>query len=142
MLFLEFSCDFSDVVVSPIIAIYGEITTTKTCVVSPHGDWVHVTVSVENRNTSYVIGKYYSNRTFEEPAFLERFNASISSTDSEIVVYLSLDLLAPTTDMCSWDGTFTFSCSITMNDTISTRVYNGSQVFITGKYTTNCLCLM
>lgn len=128
--------------VSPIIAIYGETTTTKTCVISPRGNWVHVTVTVENQGTPYVIRKYHSNRTFEEPTSLERFNASISSTDSEIVVYLSLDLQAPTTDMCSWDGTFTFSCSITMNDTISTRVYNGSQFFITGKYTTNCLCLM
>eukprot|EP00105_Crassostrea_gigas_P021543 XP_011440712.1 PREDICTED: uncharacterized protein LOC105337610 isoform X1 [Crassostrea gigas] len=126
------SAEYSaDVVVSPIIAIYGEITTTETCVVSPHGDWVHVTVSVENRDTSYVIGKFHSNRTFGEPASLDRFNASISSTNTEIVVYLSLDLQAPTTDMCLWDGIFTFSCSITMNDTIPTRVYNGSQIFIT-----------
>nr|XP_034330434.1 uncharacterized protein LOC105324798 isoform X7 [Crassostrea gigas] len=121
----------ADVVVSPMIAIYGETTTTKTCVVSPRGNWVHITVTVENQGISYPIRKYHSNKTFEEPASLERFNASISSTDTEIVVYLSLDLQAPTTDMCSWDGKYTFSCSITMNDTIHTRVYNGSQIFLT-----------
>ncbi|XP_065924174.1 uncharacterized protein [Magallana gigas] len=121
----------ADVVVSPMIAIYGETTTTKTCVVSPRGNWVHITVTVENQGISYTIRKYHSNKTFEEPASLERFNASISSTDTEIVVYLSLDLQAPTTDMCSWDGKYTFSCSITMNDTIHTRVYNGSQIFLT-----------
>lgn len=121
--------------VSPIIAIYGETTATKTCVISPRGNWVHVTVTVENQGTPYVIGKYHSNKTFEEPASLERFNASISSTDTEVVVYLLLDLQAPTTDMCSWDGKYTFSCSITMNDTIPTRVYNGSQILITGTCT-------
>ncbi|XP_052702942.1 serine-rich adhesin for platelets-like isoform X3 [Crassostrea angulata] len=121
----------AEIVVSPMIAIYGETTTTKTCVVSPRGNWVHITVTVENQGISYPIRKYHSNKTFEEPASLERFNASISSSDTEIVVYLSLDLQAPTTDMCSWDGKYTFSCSITMNDTIPTRVYNGSQIFLT-----------
>lgn len=132
---IGFDCVFSDVVFSPMIAIYGETTTTKTCVVSPRGDWFHVTVTVENQGISYVIGKYYSNKSFEEPTSLERFNASISSTDTEIVVYLTMDLQAPTTDMCSWNRKYTFLCSITMNDSITTRVYNGSRISITGKYT-------
>nr|XP_034330440.1 uncharacterized protein LOC105341314 [Crassostrea gigas] len=121
----------ADVVVSPMIAIYGETTTTKTCVVSPHGDWVHVTVTVENQGTSYVIGKYHSDNSFKEPAALERLSASISSTNTDIEVYLSLDLQAPTTDMCSWNRKYKFLCSITMNDSISTRVYKGSQIYIT-----------
>ncbi|XP_065925082.1 uncharacterized protein [Magallana gigas] len=121
----------ADVVVSPMIAIYGETTTTKTCVVSPHGDWVHVTVTVENQGTSYVIGKYHSDNSFKEPVALERLSASISSTNTDIELYLSLDLQAPTTDMCSWNRKYTFLCSITMNDSISTRVYKGSQIYIT-----------
>ncbi|XP_065925083.1 uncharacterized protein [Magallana gigas] len=121
----------ADIVVSPMIGIYGETTTAKTCVVFTRRDWVHVTVTVENQGTSYVIGKYHRNKTFEEPASLKRFNASISSTDTEIVVYLSLDLQAPTTDMCSWNQKYKFLCSITMDDSISTQVYNGSWISIT-----------
>lgn len=132
---IGFDCAFSDVVVSPMIAIHGETTTTNTCVVSPCGDWVHVTVTVENQGISCVIGKYYSNKSFEEPTSFERLNANISSTDTEIVVYLTLDLKAPTTDMCSRNRKYTFLCSFTMNDSISTRVYNGSQISINGMYT-------
>lgn len=132
---IGFHCAFSDVVVSPVIAIYGETSTTKTCVVSPRGNWDHLTVTVENQGIPYVIRKYYSNKSFEEPTSLERFNTSISSTDTAIVVYLTLDLQAPTTNMCSWNGIYTFLCSITMNDSISTRVYNVSQILITSTYT-------
>lgn len=129
--------NLSDVVVSPVIAIYGETATAEVCAVTPHGDWLYATLTVEYQNTQYVIGKFHSNSSLEEPASLDRFNISMFSKNMDIVVHLTLNLQTLTTDTCSLDGKYTFTCSITMNDTMQTLESNGSQIFITGTHIYN-----
>lgn len=124
--------NLSDVKVYPVIAIFGETATTEVCAFTPHGDWLYATLTVEYQNTQYVIGKFHSNNSLEEPDSLERFNISMSNKNMDIVVHLTLNIQTPTTDTCSMDGKYTFTCSITMNDTMQTLESNGSQILMTG----------
>lgn len=127
----------SDVMVYPVKAIIGEVTTADTCVISPDGDWTQANVTVTSGGRSYVLGKFKPNEQFERPDSLDRFNVSISKSDNKIVVSLILNLTAPTSEVCSWDGSYTVSCSILMNDTTQTKASNGTEIFLTGKYQTH-----
>ena len=118
-------------------AIIGEVTTADTCAISPDGDWTQANVTVTSGGRSYVLGKFKPNEQFERPDSLDRFNVSISKSDNKIVVSLILNLTAPTSEVCSWDGSYTVSCSILMNDTTQTKASNGTEIFLTGKYQTH-----
>ncbi|XP_056006658.1 uncharacterized protein LOC130050490 [Ostrea edulis] len=121
----------ADVHVSSIVATVGELTTSKACVVTPHGEWLQINVSVDSGGVSHVIGKLDYNQSFENPSSLDRFNASIRMNGDTVDVMVTLNLTEPTTEICSWDNSYKVYCSVIMNDTFPTKVVEFNAISVT-----------
>ncbi|XP_056006656.1 serine-rich adhesin for platelets-like [Ostrea edulis] len=121
----------ADVHVSSIVATVGELTTSKACIVTPHGEWLQINVSVDSGGVSHVIGKLDYNQSFETPSSLDRFNASIRMNGDTVDVMVTLNLTEPTTKICSWDNSYKVYCSVIMNDTFPTKVVEFNPISVT-----------
>ncbi|XP_056006652.1 mucin-2-like [Ostrea edulis] len=123
----------ADIHVSNIVATVGELTISQACVVTPHGEWLQINVSVDSGGVSHVIGKLDYNQSFKTPSSLDRFNASIRMNGDTVDVMVTLNLTEPTTEICSWDNSYKVYCSVIMNDTFSTKVVDFNPISVTGK---------
>ncbi|XP_056006661.1 mucin-2-like [Ostrea edulis] len=121
----------ADIHVSSIVATVGELTTSKACIVTPHGEWLQINVSVDSAGVSHVIGKLDYNQSFENPSSLDRFNASIRMNGDTVDVMVTLNLTEPTTEICSWDNSYKVYCSVIMNDTFPTKVVEFNAISVT-----------
>ncbi|XP_056005953.1 mucin-22-like isoform X3 [Ostrea edulis] len=121
----------ADVHVSSIVATVGELTTSQACVVTPHGEWLQINVSVDSGGVSHVIGKLNYNQSFETPSSLDRFNASIRMNGDTVDVMVTLNLTEPTTKICSWDNDYKVYCSVIMNNTFPTKVVDFNPISVT-----------
>ncbi|XP_062603987.1 uncharacterized protein LOC134265794 [Saccostrea cucullata] len=118
----------TDVSVPSIIAVPGEITTVQACRITPQGDWLYVSVSVYYNQTSHVIEKFHYNQTVEKPDLVDRFSVVTGMSYDDIIVNMTLNLTAPTTDICSLDHLYKVSCSVTMNDIVKSEWANMQQL--------------
>ncbi|XP_062601196.1 uncharacterized protein LOC134262891, partial [Saccostrea cucullata] len=125
------STQLAYVSVPSIIAVPGEITTVQACRITPQGDWLYVSLSVYYNQTSHVIEKFHYNQTVEKLDLVDRFSVVTSMSYDDIIVNMTLNLTAPTIDICSLDYLYNVSCSVTMDDVVKSEWANSSHIIIT-----------